>query len=137
MTSDETWPSPTVSHGERNGDNTLLSRISNEMVKAQKLHFGRGPTQAKSYLLDDFLLVVMRGGMTTAESTMLDFGRGELVRSFRQEFEDELSRRMLDSMQTLTGRTIVSHQSQILFDPYTVVEIFFFAPDAQEGHAGS
>ena len=32
------------------GDSLLL-RISTEMVRAQKRFFGKGPTQAKSYLL--------------------------------------------------------------------------------------
>ena len=111
-------------------DQLLLSRISNEMVQAQKRYFGRGPTQAKSYLLDDFLLVVMRGGITVAESTMLEFGRGDLVRSFRQEIEAELGDRLLDRLQTLTGRRIVNHQTQILLEPHTVVAMFFFEPEA-------
>jgi len=33
----------------------LLARISNEMVRAQKEFFGKGPTKAKSYMLDDML----------------------------------------------------------------------------------
>jgi len=51
----------------------LLARLSNEMVRAQKQFFGKGPTGAKSYLLDDLLIIVMRGGLTTAEKTMLEF----------------------------------------------------------------
>jgi uncharacterized protein YbcI len=35
-----------------------------------------GPTTAKSYIFDDLLLIVMRGGFTTAERTMLEFGHG-------------------------------------------------------------
>ncbi len=61
----------------------LLARISNEMVRAQKQFFGKGPTEAKSYMLDDFLLIVMRGGLTTAEKTMLEFGKPDQVRQFR------------------------------------------------------
>ncbi len=60
----------------------LLSRISNEMVRAQKTFFGKGPTKAKSYMLDDMLIIVMRGGMTTAEETMLEFGQQDQVRQF-------------------------------------------------------
>ena len=50
----------------------LLLRISNELVRVQKKFFGKGPTAAKSYMLDDVLIVVMRGGFTTAEQTMLE-----------------------------------------------------------------
>lgn len=59
--------------GEDRGQSMLL-RLSNEMVRAQKEFFGKGPTRAKSYILDDMLFIVMRGGMTTAEKTMLEFG---------------------------------------------------------------
>ena len=127
MTSDPSHKPPTDE--PRFPDVLLLSQISNEMVRAQKRYFGRGPTQAKSYLLDDFLLVVMRGGMTTAESTMLEFGREGLVRGFRQEFENALAERLIDRLQELTGRTIVSHQAQILFNPNVVVDLFFFEPE--------
>ncbi len=111
----------------------LMSQISTEMVQAQKRYFGRGPTQAKSYLVDDFLVVVLRGGMTIAESTLLKFGREHLVRHFRQELEHELARHLIDRLQELTGRTIVDHQAQVLFKPDVVVKMFFFESDGTGG----
>src|SRR4051794_361413 len=84
----------------------LLSRLSTEMVRAQKKFFGKGPTSAKSYLLDDFLLVVMRGGRTVAEQTMLDFGQHDLVRSFRQQFENEMATRLVGLVEETTGRKV-------------------------------
>ena len=111
----------------------LLAQISNEMVRAQKTFFGRGPEKAKSYLLDDFLLIVMRGGFLPAERTMLDGGKQDVVRQFRQDFENEMTGRLIATMEGLTGRRILTRQSQVLFDPDIVVEIFFFdqplAPD--------
>jgi uncharacterized protein YbcI len=104
----------------------LLARISDEMVRAQKQFFGRGPTEAKSYVLDDFLLIVMRGGLTTAEKTMLEFGRHDQVRQFRQLFENEMTERLTDMIERLTGRKVLTYQSQIMFDPDLVVEMFVF-----------
>ncbi len=112
---------------ERGGE--LLSRISNEMVKAQKEFFGKGPTKAKSYMLDDMLIIVMRGGMTTAEETMLEFGHADQVREFRQLFENAMTERLTGKMEELTGRKIVTYQSQILFDPHVVIEMFVFDSD--------
>ena len=114
--------------GDRSEDDggSLLARISNEMVRAQKEFFGKGPTQAKSYILDDLLIIVMRGGMTTAERTMLDFGHPDLVRQFRQLFEDEMTDRLTPKMEELTGRTILTYQSQVMFGPDVVVEMFVF-----------
>ncbi len=110
--------------GEDGG--ALLARISNEMVRAQKEFFGRGPTKAKSYMLDDMLIIVMRGGMTTAEKTMLEFGHEDQVREFRQLFENEMTERLTTKMEEITGRSIVNYQSQVMFDPDVLVEMFVF-----------
>jgi Na+-translocating membrane potential-generating system (MpsC) len=65
------------------------------VVGAQKEFFGKGPTQAKSYFVDDMLIIVMKGGLTTAEKTMLDFGDANTVRDFRQTFENKTARGQL------------------------------------------
>lgn len=96
------------------------------MVRAQEQFFGKGPTEAKSYMLDDFLLIVMGGGLTTAEKTMLEFGQPDQVRQFRQLFENEMTEKLTEMVEQLTGRTVLSYQSQIMFDPDLVVEMFVF-----------
>ena len=120
-------PEDREDHGHGQG---LLARISNEMVRAQKEFFGKGPTQAKSYILDDLLIIVMRGGLTTAEKTMLEFGQADQVRQFRQLFENEMTGRLTDMIEQLTGRKVLTYQSQIMFDPGLVVEMFVFDSDA-------
>jgi len=85
-----------------------------------------GPTEAKSYLVDDLLFIVMRGGLTTAEKTMLEFGQQDLVRQFRQTFENEMTKRLTDMVEEITGRSVCTYQSQVMFDPDVVVEMFVF-----------
>jgi uncharacterized protein YbcI len=104
----------------------LLRRISTEMAAIQKNAFGKGPIGAKSYLFDDLLLIVMREGLTVAEKTMLDFGRQDLVRQFRQEFENEMEARIVDMVEELIDRKVLTYQSQIMFNPDVIVEIFVF-----------
>ena len=104
----------------------MLARLSNEMVRAQKKYFGLGPVRAKSYMLDDLLFIVMRGGMTTAEKTMLEFGQTDLVREFRQAFENEMTGRLTDLVEDITGRSVCNYQSQVMFNPDIVVEMFVF-----------
>jgi uncharacterized protein YbcI len=106
---------------------SLLSKISTEVVRTLKDSFGRGPLKAKSYLLDDFL-----GGVTVAEQTMLDRGHSDLVRAFRQTYQNELGDDLVAKVEVLTGRKVVNYQSQILFDPHIVMEIFFFDDSADE-----
>ena len=111
----------------------VLARLSDEMVRAKKQFFGKGPEQAKSYMLDDMLFVVMRGGLTTAEQTMLRYGRQNMVRQFRQLFENEMTEVLTGLVEETTGRAVVNYQSQIMFDPDIIVEMFVFADPRQDG----
>jgi uncharacterized protein YbcI len=113
---------------------TLLAQISNEIVHAQKEYWGKGPDGAKSYMFDDMLFVVMRGGLTTAENSMLEFGEADLVRQYRQTFENRMTAKMTGIIEQLTGRTVLTYQSQIMFDPTRVVEMFVF-DDTASDHA--
>ena len=114
-----------VGRAEEQGG-SLLAQISNAFVTMQKEYWGLGPVQAKSYMMDDLLLIVMRGGMTTAERTMLEFGQHDQVRSFRQTFENEMTENLTEKIEQLTGRKVLTYQSQVLFDPDIVAELFVF-----------
>ncbi len=111
----------------------MLARLSDEIVRAKKQFFGKGPEQAKSYMLDDVLFVVMRGGLTTAEQTMLRCDQPDMVRAFRQLFENEMTEVLTGLVEQTTKRTVVNYQSQIMFDPDVIVEMFVFADPRQDG----
>lgn len=91
-----------------------------------KQYYGRGPTRAKSYLFDDLLFVVMRGGTLQAEKTLLEAGFSDAVREFRQKFENVMGEHLIGTVEQLTERKVVTYQSQILFNPEIVIEIFVF-----------
>lgn len=119
-------PQPPEPELESKDGEPLLSALSREMVMAMKKYYGRGPTQAKSYLVDDLLFVVMRGGTTEGERTLLDAGMTDTVREFRQKFENLMAERLVGTVEQLTDRKVLTYQSQILFDPEVVVEVFVF-----------
>ena len=91
-----------------------------------KRYYGKGPVEAKSYLVDDLLFVVMRGVVTTAEGTMIEAGQEDAVRGFRQRFENEMTGRLTEAVERLTGGKVINYQSQIMFDPDMLIEIFVF-----------
>ena len=65
----------------------LLAAISTSIVGILREHYGRGPMKAKTYALDDIIVVVMRGsGFTPLERTIMDSGEPERVcwRSFEE-----------------------------------------------------
>jgi uncharacterized protein YbcI len=49
----------------------LLTAISTGIVALLREHYGRGPMKAKTYVIDDIVVVVMRGsGFTALEKTI-------------------------------------------------------------------
>jgi len=53
----------------------LLAAISNRIVQIQREQYRRDPMKAKTYALEDLVVVVMRGtGFTPLEKTILDAG---------------------------------------------------------------
>jgi uncharacterized protein YbcI len=53
----------------------LLAAISTSIVGILRDHYGRGPMKAKTYALDDPIVVVMRGsGFPPLEPTIMDSG---------------------------------------------------------------
>ena len=49
----------------------LLTAISNKIVAILREHYGRGPVRAKTYVLDDLIVCVLRNGFTAIEQTMV------------------------------------------------------------------
>jgi len=68
----------------------------------------------------------MRGGLTTAEKTMLEFDQEDQVREFPQAYENEMTGRLTHMIEDLTGRKVLTYQSQIMFDPDVLIEVFVF-----------
>ena len=103
----------------------LLAEISLRMVKIQREHYGRGPLKAKTYALDDLILVVLRGiGFTTLEQTQIENGHPGRVVTMRQQFRDAMSRRYKETIEELTGRQVVAFVSQSIVEPDITIHGF-------------
>jgi uncharacterized protein YbcI len=120
----------TAGHSDTRPGGEVLLRLSTEMVKLQKEYWGKGPESAKAYVMDDILLIAMRGGLTVAEKTMLKADRPDSVRATRQEFQNLMADRLTGMVEDVTGRKVLTYQSQVLFDPNLVVELFVFDKNA-------
>jgi uncharacterized protein YbcI len=104
----------------------LLAAISNRIVAILREHYGRGPMKAKTYALDDLIVVVMRGsGFTSLEKTIMDSGEPDRVVAMRHDFQRMMTRRFTETIEELTGRNVVAFLSQAHVDPDITMEIFF------------
>ena len=104
----------------------LLARISTSIVGILREHYGRGPMKAKTYALDDIIVVVMRGsGFTPLEQTIMDSGEPDRVIAMREDFQRVMAARYKKTIEDLTGRNVVAFLSQAHVDPDITIEIFF------------
>src|SRR3954467_13430430 len=108
----------------------VRARVANAMVGLKKEHFGRGPTAAKAWMLDDYLFVAMEGGLTRNEETLLAAGREDVVRAYRLTFQEVVAATSIGAVEEITGRKVAGYHSQIVFEPTRAFEIFVLAPQA-------
>ena len=110
----------------RLGGGKLLAEISTRIVAILREHYGRGPMKAKTYALDDIIVVVMRGsGFTALEKTIMDSGEPDRVVSMRHDFQRLMTKRFTDTIEELTGAKVLAFLSQAHVEPDLTMEIFF------------
>ena len=104
----------------------LLAAISTSIVAILREHYGRGPMKAKTYALDDIIVVVMRGsGFTPLEQTIMDSGEPERVIAMREDFQRVMADRYKQTIEELTDRKVLAFLSQAHVEPDITMEIFF------------
>jgi uncharacterized protein YbcI len=102
----------------------LAAAISNAIVGIHSKHYGKGPTKAKTYLIDDTVVCVMQDVFTTVEHTLIEAGKGELVREVRTSFQYSLRTEFIDAVHEVTGRRPRAFMSQIDCNADMAVEFF-------------
>jgi uncharacterized protein YbcI len=108
------------------GGGKLLAEISTRIVAILREHYGRGPMKAKTYALDDIIVVVMRGsGFTPLEQTIMDSGAPDRVVAMRHDFQHMMTKGFTDTIEELTGRKVLAFLSQAHVEPDITMEIFF------------
>jgi uncharacterized protein YbcI len=107
---------------------SVRTALANAMVGMKKQFYGRGPTAAKAWILDDYVFVAMEGGLTRNEETLLAGGKEDLVRSYRLAFQETVSDIVMAAVAELLGRRVLTYHSQIVFDPPRTFEIFVLEP---------
>jgi uncharacterized protein YbcI len=108
----------------------LLQDVSNAMVALHKDQFGRGPTRVQSHFAGaDALLCVMDDALLPAERKMVDMGEQQRVRETRMFFQVATAAEFIETVETITGRTVRAFASASDPDRSVVMENFIFEPD--------
>jgi uncharacterized protein YbcI len=115
----------------------MLATLSNAIVGLYKEHYGKGPTKARSYFLDDMVLCVLRGGLTRAEQTLARAGRVSAVARQRQEFQEAVREDFVGTVEAIVGRRVTAFMSTVHVDPDLNVEIFMLERDGDGSRDGN
>jgi uncharacterized protein YbcI len=107
----------------------LRHAISDAFVGLYKEHFGKGPTKCRTFLEPDLIIVLLRGGCTPAERTLMEAGRWPEVRDSRLAWQDAMAPRFAEKIEELTGRTVEAFMSASHGDPDLTIEVFALEPN--------
>ena len=105
-----------------------LAQISNGIVRLHTRYYGKGPTKAKSYLIDDTIICMLEEGFTTVERTLIEGGRAGAVHDIRRTFREAMEEQFTHVVEEAMGRTVTAYLSQVHVDPDLAVELFVLAP---------
>jgi uncharacterized protein YbcI len=113
----------------------VLASISTGLVRLHSRYYGKGPTKAKTYLVSDTVVCMLRGGFTTVERTLIDEGNVDAVYQIRRSFQQAMEEHFTTVVEAAMGRKVIAYMSQIHQDPDIAVEIFVLEP-SEERAAG-
>ena len=117
----------------------VLSGISNAVVRLLKEYYGKGPKRARTTYDGDLVVVLLHGGFTRVEQTLLDAGLGESVIQQRMDFQQAMRAKFSEAVEQHTGRKVVGFMSGNHQEPDLLAELFVLEPrtellaDAQAG----
>lgn len=107
----------------------MRAALANSLVAVMKRYFGRGPTAAKAWILDDYVFVALEDGLTRSEETLLADGKDALIREYRMSFQDTIRDEMMETVEQIVGRRVLTYHSQVVFEPPRTFEVFVLEPE--------
>jgi uncharacterized protein YbcI len=106
----------------------LVLELSNAIVRVHKQLAGKGPTKARSYLLQDLVVVLLEGGFTRSEQTLHESGHDRELQLVRMAMQQTAETALRAVVEEVLGRRVRSTMSAN--DPRNgyQVEIFVLEP---------
>jgi uncharacterized protein YbcI len=106
----------------------MLAQISTALVQLHSRYYGKGPTKAKSHIVDDTVVCILRGGFTTVERTLIETGAVESVYQMRRSFQQAMEEEFRRVVEAATDRRVIAYMSSIHVEPDLAVEVFVLEP---------
>jgi uncharacterized protein YbcI len=110
--------------------------ISRTAVQLFHEYTGRGPTQARTTINGDLVIIVLGSTLLKAERSLISAGDGDTVRQMRRRFQDVMRPDLTAAVEQQTGRKVIAFMSDNHMDPDLACEVFILESDGTEDGAG-
>jgi uncharacterized protein YbcI len=107
----------------------MRAEISKEIVRLQAEYYGKGPTKAKTYIVDDLVVVVLEESFTRAEKTLAERGEREAIQHIRRRFQQAMADSFTSVVEQATGRRVRAFLSETDIEQDVSVETFLLADE--------
>src|SRR3990170_5610254 len=91
----------------------MEAEISQAVVKFERDYMGRGPTDTRTHLLRDMVIVRLKGILTPAEHQLVKVEGVELLKEVRTKLLETGRQRLEKGVQEITGLPGVSMHSDL------------------------
>ena len=109
------------SDGRRPGGREIAQAI----VALHRRFYGRGATKARSYFVDEHLLIVeLRDIFITVEQSLVAKGQEATVRATRQTFQSAMRDEFINVVEELTDRRVENYETVVFVHPQMALEVF-------------
>ena len=110
----------------------MEAEVSQAVVKYEREYMGRGPTDARTHLLLDMVIVRLKGILTPAEHQLVKVQGVELLKEVRTKLLETGRQRLEKSIQEITGLPVVSMHSDLSTKTGERIVIFVLSEDIEE-----
>src|SRR3954467_6219784 len=90
----------------------MRAALSKEIVRLQAEYYGKGPTKAKTYIVEDLVVVVLEESFTRAEKTLAERGELEAIQHIRRRFQQHMAESFTSIVEKATGRKVRAFLSE-------------------------
>ena len=92
----------------------MEDEISKALISFEKEHMGRGPVEAKTYIIQDVVIIRLRGVLTPAERQLTKDESGiQLIKQIRAKLLENSTEILQALISDITGYEVVSFHTDI------------------------
>ncbi len=92
----------------------LEAEIGNALIQFEKDFMGRGPRETRAYIVEDMVLVRLKGVLTPAEQQLAKNAAGtDLIKQIRSNLLEQARELLSETIEKITDCTVISLYTDI------------------------